>query len=123
MVFQISLGSQASQSPWIGQDELYGAILYLDCCGGAGIKFPHSKLLANKKGQNRPQCLADNQRGLWFTMKVRATCLSFPTTFKPSQTRCHHTLIGWKENAPSSIHSSIRSQSPHLGTGDLNALQ
>lgn len=107
MVFQISLGSEASQSPWIGQDKLYGAILYLHCCGGAGIKFPHSKLLANKKGLYRPEFLADNHRGLRFTMRVRATCLPFSATFKPSQKGCHHPMIGWEGKAPSCFQSAI----------------
>ena len=63
MLSQISLGSQASQRTWIGPDKLYEAILYSDCCGGAGSKFPHIKWWANKKGLNRPAFLADNPRG------------------------------------------------------------
>ena len=58
-----------------------------------------------------------------FSMRARATCVPFPSSFKPLQKGCHYTVIGWDRNAPSCFHSSIRSQAPHLCTGDLNPLQ
>ena len=81
-----------------------------------------------KKGLNRPEECWLTIKGDWGLQRVRdrirlrlqASCAPFPTSFKPSPKGCRHTMIGWEENAPSCFHSSIRSQSPHLRTGDLN---
>ena len=81
-----------------------------------------------KKGLNRPEECWLTIKGDWglqrvrdrIRLRLRASCAPFPTSFKPSPKGCRHTMIGWEENAPSCFHSSIRSQSPHLRTGDLN---
>ena len=79
----------------------------------------------------RPEFLAGNLRGNEVLSDSRAdsvwgweppVCHS-PPLLSLYKKGCHYTVIGWDRNAPSCFHSSIRSQAPHLCTGDLNPLQ
>lgn len=42
-----------------------------------------------------------------FRACLRATCVPFPTSVKPSQKGCRDTMIGWEGNAPNCFQSSI----------------
>ena len=76
-----------------------------------------------------------NRVSVWQAVWIRSAVSEDRTRFRVTQQVCQshlssaftrgrrHPLIGWEGDDPSCCHSLIRSQRPHLHTGDLNPLQ